>query len=204
MQWRHHIPFLIQASINTLCLALLLLWTWHAIEKYASQPISTSVSFSKGEGNGKIKFPHLTFCTQDEWGFIHKMHEKLTNDANFDTDAYLLSTTLKMKSFVIEAMLTNAWRTNETITELIYPVFNGFFGPCIGFNPENLSRSTEQNDAFTTHLLFFLNGTSLTHDFPIWLFLHSHYDAADAMDTSPIVGITKGKLNYQGMRLKGF
>lgn len=197
MRWKSYAPFLLKYGVYLACFGTLLFWTWLAIEKYRSQPTATFLSVTAGDDNVKISLPHLIFCLGENWSFISKLHKSLQADPNFDVDGYVgnASKMVENLTFVqVSFPFSDKLEIKKNLSDLLYPTFNWYFGPCMGFNPEGLYINVNDVDPFISDLIIKL----MTPEKDVQVSYHSKFDSPNAFETYPFHLLNRGAINKHG------
>ena len=141
--------------------SLFSLFTWwgtQAFMRYLSQPLTTDISYSLGDNENGIQFPHITFCPDSivkvnpilnhcyngtSYNFITALFDCLKNNKDFNVDTFLSYLKIERETLRATASLwtgenyANLKHSNEYFWS---PLFHDEFGPCYSFD---LSKAEE-------------------------------------------------------------
>ena len=103
--------------------SLFSLFTWwgtQAFMRYLSQPLTTDISYSLGDNENGIQFPHITFCPDSivkvnpilnhcyngtSYNFITALFDCLKNNKDFNVDPFFSQLKVKRETLLANALL---------------------------------------------------------------------------------------------------
>lgn len=181
------LSFLLKIVIYVASFAPLFYWSSVAIKKYSSQPISTYTTYTRGDDDKKVMFPHISFCQIIPNGlkqcrqsptdnFLTLIQTCLKNDTNFDINEYMKNSTIDVSEFANAAIL-DAGNDVQDLRSLFYQRYHPKYGPCIEFDAKELQLPIEMVNEFT-QLNFQLNFQLLGEVFTKVIIFHSEQDGS--------------------------
>jgi hypothetical protein len=180
-------------SFGFALVGLFIYWTCVAVQKFIDQPTTTVLSYTKGDNDFKVTFPHMTLCPSST---IIKTHPELMNcrgnsseffaaifnclksNPKLDIDQFWKSIELNISDLITKVTLAYEPNINQQIImdheKFVYTKFHSQFGPCVGLSLGDLEFTI--NDF--GRILVKLNNTSF--DKWVLLMLHTPFDSPDA------------------------
>ena len=134
-------------------------WSTKSIQRYYSQPLTTDISYTFGDGieNG-IQFPIITFCNYEDssknpflkecnngsWNVFDSFVNCLKNDKNFNIDFVMHSLQLERKMIIDEIHFWNGTWFNIDLEYMNHHVWSNVFeyqfGLCHSFDISNVEE----------------------------------------------------------------
>ena len=198
----------IRCVIVIVLFILFIWWGTKSIQRYWSQPLTTDIGYSFGDGIGNgIQFPVITFCQYENsstqsffkqcsngsWDFFPAFVNCLKNDQNFNIDFLMESLQLERRQIIEKSELWSGSFYNDlkNIDDDVWSVvFHYLYGLCYSFDLSNVEgyKFIQYNESSRPGIAFTLVENSPWPKFTV--ILHSKFDLQDALLMTGIITIS--------------